>query len=1449
MPAAWNVIAKCINKNDVFLTNEDMWLIRWEPEKSRKAETQQLDNSDSWNEFVKINTKKYFSEEALNDLEKDMAFWGLPFSNPSWLYCDILDIDKWWYYIARNLDGTIQHDADWKPIYIYHSTKQRVDFDKVWNVKEKFLYFFTRNKKRMIVPPRWYKCFKNMCYRFVDYLNESWWQHTTKIITKDWEEDFKYWLLSTKWEWILKRNIMKFFENIECWFERSWWKKIYSLMEEWGRNQWSFLEIMMWNQFSRLLSDQEYANRFFWFVRPIDKELGKNSFDTYEDLRKFSEAISTYTSRKSTGHFNLIDAMGNDVAKELYWKRILWKFDLDWKEVRELDSDEYFIWTLTKEKFSSLSLEQQKKQLEDLEIYNSKNIFQEGFNVFDRFDKSSLAQKLKIMFWYNPCSAILKFINVIWAPMLYSTFLALWSWLNSLMPLLILNSTMFVTEKMTEWTRLDWDWDAFLTKYWLWDWFQELRWQEWSIWNSLLEWTIKFYKNLKSAFQQWLFNVWDMLMQNSYKKRLYQQYFEQYFPWIKSLSELDEKFRIMKEREWYQETDIDPKLNFQYRNWYTSFDQFLNNAKVWVDQMMRNSTTNTDIRQSNIGTHFTNKPINQPFQDIFYTLFHFFSWWWFAKMRWAWNIINNALISPYRDKEVWAYWLDLLAEWKLPPEKLRKRYLDRQELSYFLNKIHMAFIISKYLERMSINNWENEDSNTLFWNFSDIREYFKLFNWEIAAMESTPEWRMIEIFLSNMSWQLDNWASMWTALVWSTIPTVKEFFRRLTRKTYLPLISTEFVASLNRDWDLEESNWYDLLSKSIQDNCNWFLFYLEDRMTNWEFDYYIPKWPNSIINSFLWIQDKEKAFATEQADLAKFAMMMSTEWAFSNWCLWNLPYLKQWSVWWERPAEWFLDDMNKFRATKAYQAFQNNRFPSDMTNDDWIYVYNTVTQRTWQDSEIDRWTFKATYEYDFKWDDWEQIKWYYKERQIQENIVHYLMKWWITEKEARRFSEIMKNYKDEYVDEAVRTLAYVEANKPWTWMQVLSYIMSSEWVRKTYRGKDKNRSDAQKEIDSNNAKIELAKKYAKFIPDIDKYYTYPQIILRYAKKHDTDIAKYISVSESSLEWNTGKNKLWIPDTDNWYGWLKGKQAFQQNFQAQLMVDIMWAKWEPDAHKLMNWYSLIFKQDTYTLPDWSVDPKYSAYAMKQIENVYNHITNLALDWNTKRILKQWTLMFGDELFTNIVQDPVLSNRADVKESLNDWVHYWYKEFHELDQIAVEYAEDQIANAEYKKNWSKTKWNKNNGNVNWYWSYSWILNWWYNKKFYWFDNWYNTMKSKAYSNNYMKYRIFDWTPKWYWVDYLKYADFVKAKDNYDKIAWNTWTSSSSKNKKWWTVKDDWIWVSTRRGKSIQFYKTEDIDKPVEYRLPWKKRRVKKWWWNDPIKSTTWKSLSPKPKKTWN
>ena len=74
---------------------------------------------------------------------------------------------------------------------------------------------------------------------------------------------------------------------------------------------------------------------------------------------------------------------------------------------------------------------------------------------------------------------------------------------------------------------------------------------------------------------------------------------------------------------------------------------------------------------------------------------------------------------------------------------------------------------------------------------------------------------------------------------------------------------------------------------------------------------------------------------------------------------------------------------------------------------------------------------------------------------------------------------------------------------------------------------------------------------------------------------------------------------------------------------------------------------------------------------------------------------------------------------------------------------------------------------------------------------------------------------------------------------------WKKLEKKSSGKWKKQDDWIWVTTRRWKALQFYKREDIDKPVEYRTPRRKRWVRKWKGVSPISTTTWKHLTPKPK----
>lgn len=1420
----WEVISSCIKKWN-FTPVYDLSLVRKQDEK-RTLMSHEVAGNDPRNEYVNRALNKYLNNSEIADLRKDMALGWLPMSSPHGIFCNVLDIDKESYYISRNPDGTINKDKDWNPIYIYHWSKERVDFDKIKNKKEKRFLFFTRNKKRMIVAPTWYNGIKQMMLDFVDYMISSWWTRPYRVVENNQLKIIYRGALSEDWVNIYKARVKKFFTNIESWRgKRSRWDDIYKLVDEWWCNFWQYSKVILWNYFSRLASDMHFANRVLWYKWENEWAV----FNSYEEFRKFSETISIYPWKKSTGNINILDAAWEKAQSIYYWKEGVLLYDIvNWKLV-----EREHVWILTKEYLTNLSYDQQIKQLDSMWMFQMCN-------------KNPRTLKNKILFWYKPRSWLLWFINFIWKPLFYATFMSIGAGINWLMALITLNSTMFATEKLTGKLRLDWDRKRFLRKYNLLDNFDSIQAFENWIGATVLDFWIKATTFAKDVVQQWAFNIWDMLMQNSYKIRLFQQYFENYFPWIKSLTELEAKLDEIAQN----------KNNFPiywFEQW-NKLDNFIANAKAWVDNQIKNANTTANIRQSNISVHYTKSPLNQPAQDVFYTLFHFFAWWWYAKLKWAWNIIKDWMLNPYRDKYRWATLMDNLLIWnRIDPDDFRKYYMQQQELNYFMSKIHTAYLISKYCYRMWSTNVEDNDESTMFDNFDELFAYFKLFNWELAAFESTPDGAIMKTFFENFFWQLEHWLWAWNATVSASLPAFQLFLKKMFRKTYALEIGAEFISKMNNDYDKEENNWLSLLGKSVQDNCTWFTYYLEDNILNWEFDYYIPKWPNSYLNDFLWIQNQEIEFVNDEKKLAKYAMMLSKKWAFTNWILYSFPYFRQWNMSQFADETWFEEAFDKFRATKAYQDFTNDKFPVDMNNDDWLYVYNTVVWRLAQKWNINRDDLHASYKYSFTNDKWELVEWMNRDRQIQEDIVHRLMKDWISEERSKELTNIMLNYDNQYVDEAVRTLAYIEAQTPWEWMQVLAYIMSQKAYRDTYysdtkveRQRKKDRTDEQIKEEYKVNKINAAKEYAKFVPLIDRQYTYPEIILRYAKTHNTSIADYISVTDEQIEKCSGKNALVIPwVTKNGKPYYNDR--YEQNFAAQLVVDIIGAHWDPNAHKVMNAFWLIFDVDKYTDSEtWEIDPKYAAYALRQTEIIYNHIDNLAVDEATSRILKQWTFMFWDSLFEAINKDPKLSQQYDIVNMQKDWVHYWYKEFKELDDIATEYAEDQIANAEYKKNWSKKKWSKNYNGKYKYSDYDWILNWWYYKKFYGFDNWYKTMKNKAYSNNYLKYRVFNWIPTEYQQDYLRYNEFLKAKANLEKSALRWSWAANKKQQGKWQKKDDGVWVTTKRGKSIQFYKMEDIDKPVEYKTPRRKRWVNKWSWTKPMWSTMWKHLTPSQKK---
>lgn len=1376
---AWAVLSRCMRPEETWINN-----------KASKNEfyfwIDELDWVDSRHSFITwSNWTNIFKAEELAALKKNAFYWALPivknFKRP-WVWASKLDLDKNSYYIARNPDWTVKTWADWKALYVWKDTWEILDQKAIDTKKEKFLVFFTRDSKKMISAPIWWRKVKEIMYSYVEYIKK----HHPTLMTEAWFDQ-------------LKRSVNRYFNKVENWTWDQWWfNVIYDLFLSPLWNHWYLMSKVMPDVFNRMLSDREVADNLLWY----------NFSDV--TFRQFSEAAAVYANQARWWNFTVVDALWTRYADKIYWAEAPILFEeKDWKMVR---TDWLKMWHINKTYLMKLSLDQQIEQVRAV----SKEL--PSFSKFWMF--------MKIKLWYNWRWRILRFINKIWSPAFYSALMTFWKWLVWFMPLLILNSWMFVTDTIARWHRLNWDWKALFKKWNLWDWLPEtVQWYSAWIWETLWDMSRQFYSKATDALNQWLFNVWDLLMENSYKVRQYQLFFEAQFPWIKNVSEIDEILTIMR--------DSDPD----------QLERLLNAAKWYTEYSIRLSTTNTPVLASLVRVHAAKNPINQPMLDTWYVMWNFFSGWWFNKIAWAWKILKEWFWNIYHWR-IWAKYLDdllsakvedIASEWKKSFSKWKRSltsdeihsmmvtaYLENEQFIYTLHKIYIAMMIWKYLDRLTEDTWE-KNNETVFDDFSDMLSYMDIFAWDYAALTANPQWRIVKNFWDMFIWELENNASIWTATKAATAAATKEAFRSFFRKLYMPQIATEYVSLLNANWDSEEVERLKNLKKSIQDNVNWYLYYLKDTTENWNYDYYIPRWPNSYVNSILGKTSKSIEFVNDQKMLSKLAnlswWLFDDNSTFHNWVIYSFPFLKQRNISQIADVEEFIDDHDAFRRMKEYNQMVNWEFPDDMQNQDWEYAYNIITRRLVNDK--DKISDDSLFaKYSFINDEWWTS--YDKNRQNQEYILHHFMSNWLTEQEAENLYKRMKWKTNWYDEEAIRTLAYMEAKTPGSSLQAVAYLMNEERFNYVYRSWVKYEWQALEDR-KYQWKIEAAKKYQEYIPYIDRYITWPQFILHYAKTHDTPLAKYIEWPGDYNAWSMKLVTPWSTEEKDWF--IRQNQMLVQNFQAQLMVDIEWANWNPDARKLMNWFALIFNTKKYENTDWTLNSKYAAYALNQLETIYNHIDSLAMDENSKHILKQWTLMFWDKLFTNVIKDDKLMEREDVQQVVKDWTTYWYWEFRELDQIAIDAAEDQLSNREWRSYWAKKDY----------------LTSWLNRKFSWFMNRYDYMKNRAYSSNYMKYRVFDWVSRSYEKNYLSKYDFNDAQ----MAAWWWKPLDKKSSSKWKKSKDDWIWVTTRRWKSIQFYKREDPDKPVEYKLPRRKRWVRKWSWVKPISPTTWKHLTPKPK----
>lgn len=336
---------------------------------------------------------------------------------------------------------------------------------------------------------------------------------------------------------------------------------------------------------------------------------------------------------------------------------------------------------------------------------------------------------------------------------------------------------------------------------------------------------------------------------------------------------------------------------------------------------------------------------------------------------------------------------------------------------------------------------------------------------------------------------------------------------------------------------------------------------------------------------------------------------------------------------------------------------------------------------------------------------------------------------------------------------------------------------------------------------------------------MDRKYSLPQFYLHYAKSHDLGIAKYIN---DPNEYHTNTLRIITPE-----GF--GSKELKHSMQAFLYTAAAAHEGIENPDILLSEYSKIFDVNKYRQADGSLPPNIASYFLNLFSITTKYIDTLAIPEKEKRTLKMSTLTLGDEMFNYIIKDEKLMEKEDIKEVIKDWSNIYFEEFKEIDKLAEEKAEEEIEEKKYSKGYKK-----------------------YKKEYFKYPKglyqWRDYMK-KRYYKNYVNWRPAHWSAKSsYPVDYLKESEYLRAKRTIELRGIHSLADAKSKSKSsgFFGKQKDGIMAMGRRGKSIANYVREDIDKPVEYRLPWRKRWVRKGKGLDPISTITWKHLTPKPRK---
>lgn len=1003
--------------------------------------------------------------------------------------------------------------------------------------------------------------------------------------------------------------------------------------------------------------------------------------------------------------------------------------------------------------------------------------------------------------WKHRMDKVLSWLKIVYKVLtsshIYNFWLLTAKWFAWAVALWTLNWMQFISRHLSDarwWFWIKWDWRKFYDTRWLW-------WQNDMLVSKFLAWDMAWFmrwsmEKFATMLWAWLYNMSDVLYSSNARRMAICEYINVYHPHVWSLEEFSSYLLMLPDE--LRKAELDYMSQF-------------------IDEKMF-------------------KRHNQSIDD------HRVVQWWLTVKSELWQEAINAasnLRSFYRNymKTSSKNFRDMLTQWRKTNsasqvremmEKYLSREISRDELNDFVysaysknvdcTRLLSALLYSFYMTKIIIkadyhSNWlewesDNEAIVNSFWDL------MSLFYFPIEAWQRTDTWLIFMAAFDAISNEITTADEDFAWVIMNEYDTIR---KQLQKKLFMFRTIANVNWRINRmEKDWEEITFNKVFNETIDafyDITWWFWYYLKDELERSEFDMYIPKIHSALVKELTPVRE---AAIKRYDDMNKAENIRKVLYDDESW-LWDrlsnrIPIYSDYLRWTRSENEWFKEAFNELEQQYRYQEYTKWNL-TNMTDDDWQWLYNRATRRSNADPDLNMFT-----DLSFIWDDWKLVT--NEVAQVKEKIRHQMMKDNVDKDLFDKTVELLLDA--EYSQpKALQALNYLNAQTPWAWQKLLSFVMNYERFRNIYYYKrywDVKNNPELLEQAKREESIRLAKKYWENVYITDKKIR-NQLWLRLAKESNISISEMIVPNEFETSYKLKRENWDYTSTELW-----------EAFLLQNVANIAAMQWMPDAYKIYNIFSKVWSEVWKKYRWWEKQWELKEYAIESSLKNYNwlmdHTKNLWISRLEQMYILAPALLQSEKFIKEYIRwKDYKTLQAD--ETFQTWLWFLRWINRDVNEFAAKAISQEIE-AKQLPDWT------------------WDI---------WFSFW-NTLKGKYWKNKrkdyYNKNSYFNKEMKNLSKRYVKYFNKFyifpqrNATPSYSRKEWYAawyatilssvwkWTSKSRKADK----QQPWWYIKQGRWSARPFVNWWDLDRIPDRKTKPKNRRTR----SRAIGSKLWNRLIP-------